>query len=317
MSAFRDRKPWATALIALPGPTVSMLYLGRGRLAICYYLLSVLAATAGMFAVHYLSLNLTFVTAMWTGFITVHLFGFLHSLIIARRLDGRRPSAWFSRWYCVIVLAVLLPLAISSTTRWFLWEPFDLPSGSMKPALQVGDMVFVSKYAYGYSPRTLPFSLGLFPLPSFGNEPARGDIVVFKSPRDNRTDYIKRIIGLPGDRIQVLGGILHINDQAVARREVTNAPEDEDVDFRGQKLQRYIEELPGGVSYPILEASDNGFLDNTRPYEIPEGHYFAMGDNRDNSRDSRTTGFIPRENLVGRLSLILSNGKERQVELLN
>ena len=197
-----------------------------------------------------------------------------------------------------IVYAVLIALAV----RTVAFEPFNIPSGSMIPSLLVGDYLFVSKYSYGYSRYSLPLSLPLFPNRLFFTEPARGDVAVFKLPADNSTDYIKRIVGLPGDRMQVVRGILHINGEAVRR-----TPRGEyvyrDESGRIVRAQLYRETLPGGRSHDIIELSDNGPLDNTPVFVVPPGHYFAMGDNRDNSLDSRVAsavGFVPARNLVGR-----------------
>ncbi len=294
-----------------------MLYLGRGQLAIAYYLLSILGALAAILSVHYHALDMSFQAGMWAGFFAIYVIGFVHSVVLARRLQGETPQVWFARWYWVLGLAILVPTMIASLIRWFLWEPYSIPSRSMYPVLQVGDLIYVSKFAYGYSPHSLPFDPQVFSGRILFSEPERGDIAVFKNPMDIRTDYIKRIVGLPGDSVQVKGGILQINGEAVLRTKIENKPEDTGGGFRGQNLQRYIEQLPGGARYPILEERDTGRLDNTRLFEVPEGHYFAMGDNRDNTQDSRIIGFIPRENLVGRLSLVLWNDKDRRLKFLD
>ena len=198
-----------------------------------------------------------------------------------------------------VIYAVLIALAI----RVAAFEPFSIPSGSMVPTLLVGDYLFVSKYAYGYSRYSLPFGMPLLPASRvFFSEPERGDVIVFKLPADNSTDYIKRLIGLPGDRIQVIDGILHINGEAVKRR-ATNDFIYERSPGQFSRMSQYIETLPNGVEHLIVEASDNNpNSDNTTVYTVPENHYFMMGDNRDNSNDSRFAGvgFVPRENLVGR-----------------
>ncbi len=195
---------------------------------------------------------------------------------------------------------------IAITIRTFAYEPFSIPSGSMKPTLLIGDYLFVSKFSYGYSHHSLPFSLPLFSGRVMVTEPTRGDVAVFKKPTEDSIDYIKRIIGLPGDRIQVVGGILHINDQPVKRQRTS---EFVDYDDWGsvKRITRYIETLPNGRQHFILEENgDRGMADNTPVYVVPTGHYFAMGDNRDNSQDSRfpDVRFIPLENLVGRAEFL-------------
>jgi signal peptidase I len=183
----------------------------------------------------------------------------------------------------------------------------------MKPTLLVGDYLFVSKFAYGYSRHSLPFSLPLFDGRIFGSLPERGDVVVFKLPSDGHTDYIKRIVGLPGDKLQVQGGILHINGEPVQRTHIANFYDDDGTS--NGALPQYEERLPNGKTYDVLDLMAHGSLDDTRVYEVPEGHVFAMGDNRDNSLDSRVdgVGFIPIENLIGRAEIIFfsTNGSAR------
>ncbi|MGF1476270.1 MAG: signal peptidase I [Geminicoccaceae bacterium] len=193
-------------------------------------------------------------------------------------------------------------VAIALVVRTFAYEPFNIPSGSMKPTLLVGDYLFVSKWAYGYNRHSFPFSLPLIGGRVLSSTPERGDVAVFKLPSDNRTDYIKRIVGLPGDEIQVTDGILSINGEQVDREPLEPFVEDGD---GAPTVRRYVEELPGGRTYEVLDSTDNGRLDNTRGYTVPDGHVFAMGDNRDNSQDSRTTqvSFIPMTNLVGRAEI--------------
>jgi signal peptidase I len=214
-----------------------------------------------------------------------------------------------------IVYAVLIALVV----RTVAYEPFNIPSGSMVPTLLVGDYLFVSKFSYGYSRFSLPFGLPLFSGRIFFHSPERGDVVVFKLPTDNSTDYIKRVIGLPGDHIQMKNGILFINGQSVSRRRIE--------DFLYQEgtgavipLAQYIETLPNGVQHRIIEMSDNGPLDNTQEYVVPPGDYFMMGDNRDNSQDSRVlsaVGYVPAENLIGRAQFIFfsTDGSARLWEI--
>lgn len=204
--------------------------------------------------------------------------------------------------YGELIRTVVIACAIALGIRTFLYEPFNIPSGSMKPTLLVGDYLFVSKLSYGYSRYSLPLSLPLIPGRVLFSEPERGDVVVFKLPSDNSTDYIKRVVGLPGDTVQVKAGILHINGEAVKRRRI----EDFEPANGGRAIAQFIETLPDGREHRILELSDTMSADNTPIYRVPEGHYFAMGDNRDNSRDSRfpEVGPIPAQNLVGRAEVL-------------
>jgi len=214
-----------------------------------------------------------------------------------------------------IVYAVLIALVV----RTVAYEPFNIPSGSMVPTLLVGDYLFVSKFSYGYSRYSLPLGLPLLSGRIFFHSPERGDVVVFKLPTDNSTDYIKRVIGLPGDHIQMKNGILNINGQPVPRRRID--------DYLYQEgngaiipLAQYIETLPNGVQHRIIEMSDNGPLDNTQEYVVPPGDYFMMGDNRDNSQDSRVlsaVGYVPAENLIGKAQFIFfsTNGSARLWEI--
>jgi signal peptidase I len=214
-----------------------------------------------------------------------------------------------------IVWAAIIAVVI----RTFAYEPFSIPSGSMIPTLLVGDYLFVSKTAYGYSRFSFPW--GIVPVKGriWEDKPERGDVIVFRPPGEPQTDFIKRLIGLPGDTVQVKEGLLYINGEPVKRERIEDFVDADSI--IAAPVPQYIETLPGGVAHRIVEArGDQGDLDNTPLYVVPEGHYFMMGDNRDRSSDSRilagnmqydlntritdpaqlgNVGFVPAENLIG------------------
>ena len=208
-----------------------------------------------------------------------------------------------------IVKTILWALGIALVLRVLLFQPFTIPSASMEPALFEGDYIIVSKFTYGYSRHSIPFSPPVFNGRVLERSPRRGDVVVFKLPRDDRTDYIKRLVGLPGDRIQVKGGALSINGQQLDREQLT--PDTETSPY-GPSLEvpRVRETFPDGKTVTTYDRYENGEVDNTDVYVVPAGHYLMMGDNRDNSVDSRYpeaigVGMVPAENLVGKAELIL------------
>jgi signal peptidase I len=219
--------------------------------------------------------------------------------------EKKKEEGGFAETVKVIIQALLIALVV----RTLLFQPFNIPSGSMIPTLLIGDYLFVSKYSYGYSKHSIPFSPNLFEGRILASPPKRGDVVVFKLPRDNSTDYIKRVIGLPGDRIQMIEGRLYINGQIVPREAIAKV-KTEDLYGRDVDVPTYKETLPGGVTHTIIEIQgDTGFNDNTAVFEVPRDHYFMMGDNRDNSTDSRVApeqggvGYVPFENLIGRAEI--------------
>lgn len=214
--------------------------------------------------------------------------------------EKQKKSGGLGETVSVIVQALLLALVI----RTLLFQPFSIPSGSMRPTLLEGDYLFVTKWAYGYSRYSLPLSPNLFSGRIFGSDPERGDVVVFKFPPNPSLDYIKRVVGLPGDRIQMKDGQLYINGTAVPREKVGQI-DNPDITEVNRPVDVYRETLPNGVSYDTLDLTPDSIGDNTREFVVPEGHFFMMGDNRDNSTDSRfNVGFVPGENLVGRANII-------------
>ena len=199
-----------------------------------------------------------------------------------------------------------IAILIALTLRTLAFEPFSIPSGSMKPTLLEGDYLFVSKYSFGYSKHSFPMSFPGFSGRVFGKYPKRGDVAVFKFTQNTRIDYIKRIVGLPGDTVQVKDGILYLNNTAVDRK-LKGPWRAKDRNNIMQTYTRYEENLSDNFIYDVLDATPNGMLDNTDIYTVPAGHIFAMGDNRDQSSDSRILsqlGFIPFDHLVGKAQII-------------
>ncbi len=220
-----------------------------------------------------------------------------------RNSAARKSEGGVLELVWIVVQALLIALVV----RTLLFQPFNIPSGSLVPTLLVGDYLFVSKYSYGYSKYSLPLGLPLFEGRIMASEPKRGDIAVFKLPKDSKTDYIKRVIGLPGDRIQMIDARLYINGQETQR---TPLPPYHTIDDFGRPadVPHYMETLPNGVSHEIIQKNgDSGYWSNTPVYTVPPAHYFMMGDNRDNSQDSRVlseVGYVPFENFEGRAEII-------------
>ncbi|WP_157138983.1 signal peptidase I [Asticcacaulis biprosthecium] len=213
----------------------------------------------------------------------------------------------------VVGVAILLVLFL----RTLFFQPFTIPSASMEPNLYQGDYIIVSKWDYGYSKHSIQFSPPLFNGRIFGRDPKRGDVVVFKLPVDNKTDYIKRVVGLPGDTVQLKNDQLFINGQLVNTTTLGSIPGTAPGSgFRDETLTLQREELPDGRAHLMQDYVQDGPVDNTDIYTVPEGHYFMMGDNRDNSQDSRYpmsvggVDFVPAENLEGRAVLVLMSWKE-------
>lgn len=204
---------------------------------------------------------------------------------------------------------VVQALAIAMVVRVFFFQPFNIPSGSMKSTLLIGDYLFVSKLTYGYSKYSFPFSPNLFSGRIFEGKPELGDVAVFRKPNQPSLDYIKRVVGLPGDEVEMRSGVLFLNGTAVPKDYTGTFTNTEcDAKFgvcRRVQYKTYTETLPGGTSYTVLDHVPDGTFDDYGPVVVPEGHYFMMGDNRDNSLDSRAeVGFVPLENFVGRAEII-------------
>ncbi|MBA8758585.1 signal peptidase I [Wolbachia pipientis] len=206
-------------------------------------------------------------------------------------------------------------LLIALSIRSFLFEPFHIPSGSMKSTLLEGDHVFTSKYSYGYSKHSFPFSPNIFSSRIFYTPPKHGDIIVFKPTRNESVRFVKRVIGTPGDKVQMIEGELYLNDQKVERRQIESFSDYES----NRSIPRYIETLPNGREHEILiDNISNKLSYNTPVYYVPDDQFFVMGDNRNNSFDSRfpEIGFIPTENIIGRVTMVNLSFKLEKVDWL-
>lgn len=296
------------------GPFTLMLWLGRGRLAFLYLLLQ---STVAVLIIVVAAMGLVAPPAWEFGLfaialnLPIHIVGIFHAFRI-RDASLRRP--WFSRWHSAIVLPLAISWIVAFVVRESLYQSFNAPSLSMVPSIMIGDYFLVSKTDYGYSHLSFSVPFAKFPGRIWAGEPRRGDIVVFKLPRDNETDYIKRLVGIPGDRIQMRDGIVHLNGEALPLTRVQDIP-----CIEGERCNFFRETLPDGRSYVINNATPNGPADNTEEYIVPEGHYFMLGDNRDNSLDSRFgepngIGYIPYENLVGPVTLIFWNSMGLRID---
>ncbi len=228
----------------------------------------------------------------------------LKKIVTGQKLNAK-PESTFNELVKTFVFAILLAMIFRS----FVFEPFHIPSGSMRSTLLEGDYLFVSKFSYGYSRYSFPLGLPIFGGRVLDTKPERGDVIVFRHPKNPRIDYIKRLVAFPGEAVRVRDGILYINAKPVPRVRIDDYEGDspgEDGVYR--RVAQYIETLPNGRSYRVLDQTKFGEVDFTGEYTVPEGHYFFMGDNRDNSIDSRyvsQVGFVPEEHLIGRAEIIL------------
>lgn len=295
ISGFVNRRPWPAAIVGYClSPVVGMLYLGQGRRAVFYLGLVALLVCLPFLVAHVGLLPISAETAVDLSTFAYGIAGAFHCYRLASGQGERVPKVWFSRWYALIALAATTFMLLVAV-RLVFWEPFNVPAASMEPSLQVGDTIIASKLAYRLA------------------DPERGDIAVFLSPQDNETAYVKRLVGLPGDRVQMKAGSLYLNEQRVQRQEVEPQPMHYSRGIGGF----YREILLSGHSYLIHEYSDDQRFDDTDAYKVPAGHYFFLGDNRDNSLDSRNyIGFVPHENLIGRVGLILWNSEAQRLRLI-
>lgn len=309
----RRVRPWIAALLTFLGWGVGLYYARRTRSAWLLAFASVFVGVAIGVAVIAYSIWSESVSALaWFDLINVPITVMVALGVwaaTAKQRDAPKAGAVRLLGYAAVALVpILLSMIVAFAVRFAWAQPYRIPSGAMQPTLIVGDYVIVSKGAYGYSRYSAAPFESLFPSGRlWPKPPQRGDLVVFRPVPEPDRDFIKRIIGMPGDRVQMIGGVLHINGVAAARERRGVA---RFADEPGQPTApAYRETLPNGVSYVIIErAGDEGALDDTPEFIVPPDHYFLMGDNRDNSADSRVpevVGFVPSENLVGRVDHIL------------
>jgi len=287
LAKLRLRNRWGLAAIGLLlGPLALMLWLGRWKWALFYVVLT-FVVIAGFFALPILGIinppvfgGLKLPQEFPLLSLAISIVGLVHGFSI----NNGDPAPWYSRWYIALVLPVVLSLGAALTVRQFVYQPFNIPSASDVPTLMPGDNLFVSKFAYRNHP------------------PQAGDMAVFRGPKDPEVDYVKRVVGVPGDKIQMVGGVLNINGEPVKREEVKLAP----YFYADAGPTSYVREtLPNGRSYVTGEEGSSP-LDDTEVFVVPDGEYFVLGDNRDNSIDSRMPdrmGFVPAENFVGPVGL--------------
>ena len=272
------RSWWSTALISLVGGMFGgFLWIGAGKLAIA----SLVVVGAGVVFFAYSGFPVL-PNSAWLATYSSLVFNLLSVAVVLPFRTRFKADKWYSHGLWVVALNFLPAWLLAFLLRGLLFQPFSIPASSMEPTLLPGDYVWVSKFAYGYGPFSVPF--GLLPTHGrlFGAMPERGDIAVVRLPSDTNSDYIKRVVGLPGDRIQMVGGHLHINGRAVGSEPLGTYSSQE---VPAAQLQQEV--LPNGRTYSVLDQVTDSIGDDTATFEVPAGYYFMLGDNRDNSLDSR------------------------------
>jgi signal peptidase I len=312
---FRRRGLLSTILVSIFfSAFAGFLWIGRAHYAVVYLaffaawaIAIFLSVLAGLVS---LDSELSWLVIAYADLITVAILLATAALVVAARGKGSRPR-WFSGGWMILpafLVFVATIAALALLVRIFIYQPFSHPSVSMVPTIMEGDFVAASKWTYGYSRHSFPFSA----VPLSGRlmeaAPARGDVIVFKYPPKPTIDYLKRVIGLPGERVKLTGGLVHINGRPVGR-EYVGEIDDEALTDSPRPVAIYRETLPNGVSFETLDLKADGALDDMREFVVPEGSFFVLGDNRDNSADSRVWGAVPSENLVGRIERIYWNSR--------
>ncbi len=315
----RRVRPWVAALLTFVGPGLGFYYARQPRAAAFWAIASVIlsivlagAALAYLLTASEISSDLVTCIANIAGWVVATIVAIVAWIMAARTPEVKRSSpARLFGYLAVWALPFLLSLILAFGIRSLYAQPFRIPSATMEPTLHVGDYILVSKSAYGYGPYTTAPLVGLMARdPNETRAPERGDIVVFRPVPEPDRDFVKRVVGLPGDRIQMIDGVLHINGAAVQLQELGEV----EASYGGMpgRAHAFRETLPNGVSYTVLDVGETE-LDNTREYVVPPNQYFMMGDHRDNSADSRVfVGFVPIENIVGRVEHIVRGSESRR-----
>ena len=284
LGAFKNRRPWATAVICfIFGPEFGMLYLNRGRYAVCYWLAAiVLVALILAFQPDLVSVS-DILSSIWLITLPLRAVGAAQGFLIARDWQPETKLRWYAHWYSAFGLICVLPVMLAFGIRTFLYRPFDSPSAAMIPTVNVGDQFFVSRFSYNFT------------------SPQRGDVVAFYM-QAYKSYFIKRVVGLPGDHVQMVHGQILLNGERIPLRHMRRVSEPCEFGSPCQTV-RYDEIYPGGKIAHILDQVVEGALDNTSVFAVPENSYFVLGDNRDNSIDSREgIGFVPRSAIIGRVA---------------
>ncbi len=294
-NSFSERRPAAAAFVGLLlGSAAVMAYLGRWRMALAFFLaglvgfLALIAFAASQFS----PLN------YWL-FAAFHVLGAVVGWVAAKQ-GSRDAYPFYARRGGLILLFLVLPLGATVLFKSLVYQPYTIPTNSMAPTFQAGDYVLASEFAYGYGRYSFPFLLNT---PFFGRHPVRGDVAVFRLPDSENIDYVKRIVGMPGDQVQLRAGTLYLNGEPLPREPVGKITVD------GQEFSVFRETLPTGRNYEVMELTDDAQGDNTRNFIVPSGQVFVLGDNRDQSNDSRfaLVAYVPLENLFARVDAVFSD----------
>lgn len=301
-----ERTPWLAIIAAiLLGPVLAMAYMNRGRLALLYLTIILLTIGAQLYALYIIPQHEKDISLIGDGLIIL-LTGIsaIHTFIIARNFHDAKLR-WFARFMPPLLTVTVIFIFAAIPFRTFVYEPFNVPSKSMMPTISVGDTFFAKKFAYGYSRYSLPFNPLIFTGKLFKKEPQRGDIVIFDRHDMPNISFIKRVIGMPHDKIQIIDGKLHINEKNVTTTFIKTK------NFGTDTFDVYAETLDNGKTYYIWNQHNPRNMGNTPQYTVPKNHYFVMGDNRNNSMDSRsmgTIGFVHEDQIIAQADTLYYDG---------